>query len=134
MFDIQTTLSQHGKTVQDLEISTPATLSVQVVVKKSADFVKIEVPIPAGCDYYSKSRSWNGVEDHREYFKDRTVIFCSSLPVGNYTFEIVLEPRFNGGYTMNPAKVEQLYFPVFYGNNEVKGVEVQESKSPRVQE
>jgi hypothetical protein len=134
IFDIQTTLSQHGKTVQDLELSTPATLSVQVVVKKSADFVKIEVPIPAGCDYYSKALSWNGVEDHREYFKDRTVIFCSSLPVGNYTFEIVLEPRFNGSYTMNPAKVEQLYFPVFYGNNEGKGVRVQESKSPRVQE
>lgn len=28
---------------------------------------------------------------------------------------------------MNPAKVEQLLFPVFYGNNEGKGVEVQES-------
>jgi uncharacterized protein YfaS (alpha-2-macroglobulin family) len=39
---------------------------------------------------------------------------------GVYTFEIELEPRYTGNYQLNPAKAELMYFPVFYGRNEMK--------------
>jgi len=29
-------------------------------------------------------------------------------------------PRFNGEYTLNPAKAELMYFPVFYGREGMK--------------
>jgi hypothetical protein len=31
-------------------------------------------------------------------------------------------PRYSGKYTLNPAKAEQMYFPVFYGREGMKKV------------
>jgi uncharacterized protein YfaS (alpha-2-macroglobulin family) len=61
---------------------------------------------------------------HREYFKDHTAIFCEQLNAGVYTFRIPLEARFGGLFTLNPAKVEQMYFPVFFGRNAVGKVAI----------
>jgi uncharacterized protein YfaS (alpha-2-macroglobulin family) len=98
---------------------------VEIDVKKTAPYVMIEIPIPASCSYYAKPNSrWNFPESHREYFKDRTVIFCESLPIGQHRFEIELEPRFEGIYTINPAKAEQMYFPTLSGNDVCKEMKV----------
>ena len=53
----------------------------------------------------------------REYFKEKTVIFSEKLPVGTYQFTVPLLPRFTGKYTLNPVKVELMYFPVVNANN-----------------
>ncbi len=125
LFEVTTQLLlANGRPAQNLQYGESATLEVQVQVKSAADYVMIEVPIPAGCAYGDKvQKGWPEV--HREYFKDRTAIFCERLPVGKYTFSIPLEPRFTGRFMLNPARVEQMYFPVFYGRNEVKRVEVE---------
>jgi hypothetical protein len=89
----------------------------------------IEVPIPAGCSYGDKNNGfgrWYGREVHREYFREKTCVYYESLPVGTYTIEINLEPRFTGEYTINPAKAEQMYFPTFYGRNTMKAVKISE--------
>jgi uncharacterized protein YfaS (alpha-2-macroglobulin family) len=101
---------------------------VTLEVKKEAEYIMVEVPIPAGCSYGEKSRNygWYGREVHREYFREKTCIFYQNLPVGTYTIEINLEPRFTGEYTVNPAKAEQMYFPVFYGRNAIKEVKIEE--------
>jgi uncharacterized protein YfaS (alpha-2-macroglobulin family) len=99
-------------------------LVVRLEVKESADYVMIEVPIPAGCSYGSKENFRRFPEVHREYFREKASIFCENLPVGEYVFKIDLEPRFTGNYSLNPAKVEQMYFPVFYGRNEMKEVRI----------
>jgi hypothetical protein len=44
--------------------------------------------------------------------------------VGHYEFRIPLEPRFTGRFTLNPVRVEQMYFPVFFGRNGVEAVMV----------
>lgn len=107
----------------NLTYGTTATLEVQIAVKSAAEYIMLEVPIPAGCTYGEKTPAiWP--ETHREYFKDRTAIFCTRLPVGNYTFRIPLEARFSGTFTLNPAKMEQMYFPVFYGNNGTGKLEI----------
>jgi uncharacterized protein YfaS (alpha-2-macroglobulin family) len=125
IFDVRTQiLLANGTPADNLKYGESATLEVRVQVKAAADYVMIEVPIPAGCGYGEKVQK-GGPEVHREYFKDRTAIFCERLPVGNYTFNIPLEPRFTGRFTLNPARVEQMYFPVFYGRNELKKVKVE---------
>jgi len=89
-------------------------------------YVMIEIPIPAGCSYGEKNLAnrWryqaiNG-EVHRKYFKEKVAIFCKELPIGTHTYTINLEPRFTGTYTLNPAKAEEMYFPIFYGRNGLK--------------
>jgi uncharacterized protein YfaS (alpha-2-macroglobulin family) len=96
-------------------------LIVDLIVKKDAEYVMIEIPVPAGCSYASKETNFQH-EAHREYFKEQTSIFCEYLKAGSYRFEIKLLPRFSGSYNLNPAKAELMYFPVFYGNNQVKKV------------
>jgi uncharacterized protein YfaS (alpha-2-macroglobulin family) len=103
-----------------------STLLVTLQVKQAnAEHVMIEIPIPAGCSYASKNTSrYYNYETHREYFKDRVVIFCEKLPIGDYGYTIDLLPRFNGNYHLNPAKVEMMYFPVIYSNNDESRVRI----------
>ena len=91
---------------------------------KSATYVMLEVPIPGSCSYYAKPNGRQGVEVHRAYAKQQTSIFIEALPAGKHEFSIELEPRFSGRFHLNPAKVELMYFPVLYGREGMKVVEV----------
>jgi hypothetical protein len=128
IFELKTELKQNDKTVKKLTAKMPTKMVVTLDVKKEAEYVMVEVPIPAGCSYGEKSGhyGWYGREVYREYFREKTCIFYQNLPVGTYTIEINLEPRFTGEFTVNPAKAEQMYFPVFYGRNAMKEVEIEE--------
>lgn len=107
-----------------LKAGVPVTLRVNVTVKADADYVMIEIPIPAGCSYQSKEQSWRYGEVHREYFKNKVSIFSRTLPKGQYEFTVSLLPRFSGVYSLNPAKAEMMYFPVFNGREGMKKVEI----------
>ncbi|KAA3620933.1 MAG: hypothetical protein DWQ02_28610, partial [Bacteroidetes bacterium] len=106
-----------------LMAGAPVKLIVNLEAKKDAEYLMINIPIPAGCSYGEKKRN-NWQEAHREYYKNETAIFISRLQKGNYQFEIELIPRFTGVYTLNPAKVEWMYFPFINGNNELKTVRI----------
>lgn len=101
------------------------TLTAEVTVKADADFVMIEIPIPAGCSYTSKNQGWSYGEVHREYFKNKVSIFCRKLTIGKYTYSVELTPRYGGSYHVNPAKAEMMYFPVFYGREGMKMFEIE---------
>lgn len=96
------------------------------VKQKNAEHVMIEVPIPAGCSYASKNNYYYGTETHREYFKEKTVIFCERLPEGTHHFTISLLPRYSGKYILNPAKAEMMYFPIINANNDMRNVSIGE--------
>lgn len=98
-------------------------LIVNLEVKKDADYLMINIPVPGGCSYADKGNYFKN-EVHREYFKNETTIFCEQLKKGNYSFEVNLIPRYSGKYTLNPAKVELMYFPTFNANNELKRVTI----------
>lgn len=121
-FEVNTRFAETKGTA--LQAGQPVKLQVEVVVQEDAPFVMINVPIPAGCSYGTKSKTY-GFETHREYFKNETAIFCENLPKGHYTFEINLVTRYAGRYTLNPAKAELMYFPVLNANNEIKPVVIQ---------
>lgn len=104
-----------------LQAGTPVEMLVEVEVKADAEYVLIEVPIPASCSY--DSREGRGAfEVHREYYRNKVSIFCDRLPKGRYTYTIQLLPRYSGTYTLNPAKAELMYFPAFFGRNTLKKV------------
>lgn len=121
-FMISTQFENNNNT---LEAGSPVKLKVNVEVFKDAEFVMIEVPIPAGCSYNSKPSSFPN-EVHRAYFKEKVAIFCTQLNKGAYQFEVDLLPRYSGAYTLNPAKIEWMYFPVFHANEGVKRVRISE--------
>ncbi|QSE96507.1 carboxypeptidase-like regulatory domain-containing protein [Fulvivirga lutea] len=96
-------------------------LIVDLNIKNEVDFLMIEVPIPAGFSYSNKySKHFN--ETHREYYKEKTNIYVRTLKPGKHQYEIKLMPRYKGTYTMNPVKVESMYFPAFNGNNKIERV------------
>ena len=124
LYEIKTKLLQNGNTTQNIKTAEPLDLVVDVVAKKSGEYLMLEIPIPAGCSYRSKVNYRKGYESHREYFKEKVSVFFEDLPKGKHQIRIQLEPRFEGKYTLNPTKMEQMYFPVFYGRNELEEVEI----------
>jgi len=122
-FIVNTFFEKNNRQLATLKAGEKLIMKVQVNVLKDADYVQLEVPIPAGCTYGKKIQ--DGYDMHREYLKDKTVFFMEKLPKGQYTYEIELEARYNGRFTINPAQVSLMYFPVFYGRNELKAVTVE---------
>ena len=123
-FNVKTALYQKGDVLTDLQVGIPAKLIASIRIDKAADYVMIEIPIPAGCSYADTPKRRNEGEVYRQYFRHKVAIFCEHLEAGTYNFEIALEPRFSGSYTMNPARAELMYFPSFHGRNEVKKMEI----------
>lgn len=122
-FEVSSYFEQNGQPVALLKAGTPVELKVKVTVKADADYVMVEVPIPAGCSYRDKEYNrWREV--HREYFKNKVSIFCSSLTRGEHEFTISLLPRYTGTYTLNPAKAEMMYFPIFNGREAIRKVTI----------
>jgi len=104
-----------------LEAGKPVLLKIEVEASKEAEYVLVEVPIPAGCSYEDK-RIFYGKEAYREYFRNKVSIFCHQLSVGKHEFTVRLLPRYTGTYALNPTKAELMYFPVFYGRAEMKRI------------
>lgn len=104
---------------------TKMTVDVTVTSDARAEYVMIEIPIPAGCSYTeNKGPVWN--ETHREYFKDRVNIYFERMSVGTHRFELELLPRFSGVYHVNPAQVSLMYFPVVNANTSMSTVQIKE--------
>ena len=124
-FRIQTAASQSGQAGANWESGTAAQLSTYIQTEKNADYVMIEIPVPGGCSYGPKTFGESRWETHREYRRDRVVIYCEHLPAGNYTFTVPLEPRFAGQYHVNPAQAEMMYIPTVYGIGNTLQVEIE---------
>jgi len=122
-FDITTTFNDNNNYLQYLTAGKKVKMVVQIQVKKEAEYVMIEAPIPGGCFYANKKQL--GYNMHQEYFKNKWCIFSEKLTVGTYNFEVELEPRYTGRFTMNPAKASLMYFPTFYGRNALRSVTIQ---------
>ncbi len=120
-FEISTSFTDNSLKV--LEAGKKVTLQVEVVMNKSAEYVMINVPIPGSCSYENKGRQ-QYYESHREYFRNEVAIFCEKLPAGVHFFDIELLPRYSGVFTINPAQIELMYYPVFNANNELKKISV----------
>lgn len=122
-FNIQTYFPKNKQSINTIPYGEKIEIAADIDVKADAEFVMIEIPIPAGCTYAIKPQV--SYDMHYEYLKDRIIIFAESLKKGNHHFTAELEARYAGTYTLNPAKAELMYFPTFYGRNELKKVKIE---------
>jgi uncharacterized protein YfaS (alpha-2-macroglobulin family) len=122
-FRIRSYFKNENTALSVLKAGEKVTMKVEVNVLKDADYVQIEIPVPAGCTFASKKTGY--WDEHREYFRDKVLLFVEKMNKGTYTYEVELEPRYTGSYTINPAKVELMYFPVFYGRNGVEKIKIE---------
>jgi alpha-2-macroglobulin len=117
-------LSTRWANSEILEAGKVNVLEVSLTVVKDAEYVMINVPIPAGCSYDSKPKSSSNGEVHREYDLQETRIYCETLKAGVYTYRIKLLPRYKGTFQLNPAKAEWMYFPLIFGREDMKQVRI----------
>ena len=124
-FSLTTRLTDaRGRPLDELTEGVTAYLEVDLTARDAADYVLLEVPIPAGCSFANRQESRGPFAVHREYRRDRLAVFCDRLPAGTHTYRVALAPRFTGRYTLNPARAEMQYLPVVNGNGEVEEVRV----------
>ncbi|RYY57190.1 MAG: hypothetical protein EOO09_03365 [Chitinophagaceae bacterium] len=122
-FVIDTWFEVAGRRSAVLTAGANAVMKITLDLKKDAEYVQFEIPIPAGCTYAAKPQGTDGI--HREYLKDRMAFFVPFMRAGKYEYEIRLEPRYTGIYHINPAKSALMYFPVFYGRTGIKTMAIE---------
>jgi len=120
IFTIKTNL----ETMQTLQAGKKFNFIIELITDKEAEYVMVEIPIPASCTYLSKPQSvMNG---HIEYFNNKICIYIPKIYAGKQTFSFELMPRFSGKYTVNPAKAELMYFPTNFGRNGIGKVSIKQ--------
>ena len=103
-FEVKSQLFVQGQQpLAVLRLNEPVSLQVDVRVKRAAQYVMVEIPIPAGCTYFDKNEARSHFEVHREYHADRVLIFCDEMPAWNHQFSVQLLPQFAGNFTLNPV-------------------------------
>ncbi|MFT3980006.1 MAG: carboxypeptidase-like regulatory domain-containing protein [Ferruginibacter sp.] len=121
-FGVQTYFEKNGARLSEINTGEKIKMLVEIKVYKDADYVMISMPIPAGCIFTDKGNvPWSS---HKEYYKDRMIVYADRLPKGEYRFEATLEPRYAGKYTVNPVRAALMYYPIFSGNNEMKKITI----------
>lgn len=125
-FNTKTTFYQDGKKVNYLKLGIDVQMEVNIKNRLTADYVMIEIPIPAGCSYGTTELPKFEREVYREYRRDKVIIYCTELMAGEHQFRISLEPRFKGSFNVLPTKAEEMYSPQNSGNNAVKVVKIVE--------
>ncbi len=111
-----------GIKVSSLKSGEKIKMVVNVNALKETEYVMIEIPIPAGCVYGAKEQDSWGM--HKEYLKDKVILFAEKLSQGRHQFVVNLEARYNGRFTVNPTKVSLMYFPIIYGRDSTEYISI----------
>ena len=122
-FILQTSFKKNDQSVTTIKSGERIKMLIMVEVLKDAEYVMLTIPIPAGCIFSNKNN--NDWKIFKEYQKDKLLLFAESLSKGTHQFEVELEPRYNGNYTLNPAKAALMYYPTFYGRNAIRKISIE---------
>ena len=114
-FKIRTHFWQNNSMVNKLKMNESCLYEVSINNLKNQEFIMLQIPIPASCNYITKVNTFGA--DEVEYHKDRIILFYRKFRAGNYTLKIPLEPRFSGDFTLLPIQIENMYDPLITGNN-----------------
>ena len=82
-FTVSTLFRKDGKPVTTLHAGERVELVATVTADSDAEYVMVEIPIPAGCSYDSKEKGDFWKETHREYYKEKVAVFCKKAPQGD---------------------------------------------------
>ncbi|MEM7573378.1 MAG: alpha-2-macroglobulin family protein [Bacteroidota bacterium] len=109
-----------------LNSSDAFTLEAIVELPADADYVLVEIPIPAGAEYANHNEFRGPYAVQREYRRDRVAVFCDHLPAGNHRFKVALRGRFPGEYTLNPVRAELQYLPAITANAAIQQLQIED--------
>ncbi|MCI4669023.1 MAG: hypothetical protein MRZ79_12890 [Bacteroidia bacterium] len=123
IFKLTSSIYKDGKQAPSLKKGESYQFLVEVDAASFANFIALTIPIPAGCTFSEKIPAAG--ELHREYYKDRVVIYLENMDKGKHSFVVPLLSRFGGNYSLNPVQVEMMYMPQFRGNNEIKQLSIE---------
>ena len=122
-FLVESFFERSGLSIASLKAGEKVTMKVKINAAGDADYVAIEIPIPAGCTYANTNDKGGTI--HKEFLKNKLIIFSEKIKKGSTEFEVQLEPRYSGVYHLNPTKAWLMYFPVVYGRNGLKSVKIE---------
>ncbi len=128
IFEISRTFYQDGKKVTELKLAEPTVMEVEVIVRKHAKYVLLELPIPASCSYGGGVPNLHANEEYRKHYKTKTAIACRNLPIGRHKFQVQLIPRFEGAFNVPPAQVGLMYFQDITSYTTTTEIEVRASE------
>lgn len=118
---------------------------VKVTPERSAEFVMVEDPLPAGCEvvdntagytivgepeYDAEARkkaglySWSWWYSSREVRDEKVAFFARTMSLGDYTFSYVMRAQIPGRYSVMPTVGSLMYYPEVRGNGTVLALNV----------
>ncbi|MCH8555289.1 MAG: hypothetical protein LAT76_09035, partial [Schleiferiaceae bacterium] len=107
-FTLSRQFLHNGKTSTTFNRSQQVVYDVQFSTTKTAEYLTLELPLPAGMtlekEIYIKNAS------HVAYFRNRVVVYYERLPKGAYTLQLPLITRFSGVFQVNPARLGSMYW------------------------
>ncbi len=126
-------------------------VKVKINSKSSQQYVLIEDPIPAGCEFiqnplgyviegepiYNGSGrhwdynywgywNWNRWYSHREYRDDKLAHTITNLSSGNYEYTYLMKAQIPGTFQVNPVVAQLMYYPENRGFSPFTVFEIQE--------
>lgn len=140
--DVLGKLTYHKEKVDFKNIHSGDEILVKCKVSNIAaqDFVLIEDPIPAGCEFIRDTkgfiipsekeydgitnywdtyaynyRNWNRWYTHREYRDNKLAITITKLNPGTYEYSYLLKAQIPGRYHVTPAIASLMYYPEYRG-------------------
>ncbi len=121
LFKLSTNFTQNGSVTSTIKAGIPCRMNISLDAYKSYDYVMVEIPIPSGMRFVTKSQPGNCSV---EYFTNKVVVFYQRLNMQQHRLSFELMPVFKGSFVLPAAKCSLMYYPYLYGNNENGSLEV----------
>ncbi len=101
-------------------------VKVKVNTAKKQDYVLVEDPIPAGCEFIRDTKgyiiaeeaAYNGMPKngsdwytHREMRDSKLALMVTTLQPGEYEYTYLLKAQIPGNYRITPAVAQLMYYP-----------------------
>jgi len=147
-------LTYEKKPIDKKSIKSGDNIFVTVVVKsdKLQEYVLIEDPIPAGCEFIKNTEgyiiegeaeyggadknvrgrrgrryvSWNHWYTHREYRDEHLALTVTRFNEGEYNYSYLMKAQIPGEYQVKPTLVQLMYYPENRGYSDFSKVEIKE--------
>jgi hypothetical protein len=140
---------QKNELVSGSIIPSGELLLAEVTVKVENDnqqYVLIEDPIPAGCEFVKELEGYNveGIGQlegfqtsvnywyynywytHQEYRDNRMAITATNLSKGTYTYRYLIRTQLPGAYNLNPTVAQLMYYPEVRGCSDFSEITITE--------
>jgi len=121
LFKVKVQFVQNGQASNRLQAGKPCQLHVVVDAYRSFDYVMVEIPVPSGMRFVSKTQlSGCAIE----YYPNKVVVFYEKLRMQQHQLTFDMLPVFRGNFVWPAAKCSLMYYPYLFGNNQMQALEV----------